>query len=125
MGTKLREEIWGGQIMGAAIRAKQAREVLKRRSVRPTSQKWGPDFNGTGCRSLPSDIDSRQKDAPASRLLGVGVAGAIWGAWTLGKFKRLRAYPSWLRLEPRRKRELPLGSISCYHETRLNQVVLT
>lgn len=71
--------------MGAAIRAKQAREVLKRRSVRPTAQKWWRDFNGKDCRSLPSDIDSRQKDGPGQWASRGGCGRGHLGCLDLGE----------------------------------------
>ena len=57
MGTKSREVIWGGQIMGAEIRAKHAREDAKkavREADRAEAEAWSVRMEGYGGPSQPS-----------------------------------------------------------------------
>jgi hypothetical protein len=57
MGTKSREVIWGGQIMGAAVRAKQAREDADkavRGADRAEAEAWSVRMEGYGGPCQPS-----------------------------------------------------------------------
>jgi hypothetical protein len=60
MGTKSREVIWGGQIMGAEIRARQAREESQkaaREADRAEARAWSLRMEGYGgpCAAVAND----------------------------------------------------------------------
>jgi hypothetical protein len=57
MGTKSREVIWGGQIMGAEIHARNARETAKkaaREADRAEAHAWSLRMEGYGGPAQPS-----------------------------------------------------------------------
>lgn len=57
MSTKSPEVIWGGQIMGAEIRAKRAREVAEkaaREADRAEAEAWSLRMEGYGGPAQPS-----------------------------------------------------------------------
>src|SRR5260221_8256745 len=57
MGTKSREVIWGGQIMGAEIHARHAREEAKkaaREADRAEAEAWSVRMEGYGGPAQPS-----------------------------------------------------------------------
>src|SRR3954469_18244550 len=57
MGTKSREVIWGGRIMGAKIRAQHAREVAQkavREADRAEAHAWSVRMEGYGGPAQPS-----------------------------------------------------------------------
>jgi Fe-S-cluster-containing hydrogenase component 2 len=57
MSTKSREVIWGGQIMGAKMRAKGAREAAKkaaREADRAEAEAWSLQMEGYGGPAQPS-----------------------------------------------------------------------
>jgi hypothetical protein len=57
MGTKSREVIWGGQIMGAKIRAQGAREAATtavREADRAEAYAWSVQMEGYGGPAQPS-----------------------------------------------------------------------
>jgi hypothetical protein len=58
MGTKSREVIWGGQIMGAKIHARHAREEAKkaaREADRAAAFAWSVQMDGYGGPAQPSE----------------------------------------------------------------------
>src|SRR5258705_1249040 len=57
MSTKSREVIWGGQIMGAKMRAESAREAAKkaiREADRAEAEAWSVRMEGYGGPAQPS-----------------------------------------------------------------------
>jgi hypothetical protein len=57
MSTKSREVIWGGQVMGAKIRAQGAREAAKkaaREADRAEAEAWSLQMEGYGGPAQPS-----------------------------------------------------------------------
>jgi len=57
MGTKSREVIWGGQVMGAAMHARQAREEARKaieEADRAEAHAWSVRMEGYGGPSQPS-----------------------------------------------------------------------
>ena len=59
MSTKSREVIWGGQIMGADIRARQAREDAQkaaREADRAEAHEWSLRMEGYGGPAQPSRL---------------------------------------------------------------------
>ena len=62
MSTKSREVIWGGQIMGADIHAKAARETAKkaiREADRAEAEAWSVRMEGYGGPAQPSPTITR------------------------------------------------------------------
>jgi hypothetical protein len=71
MGTKSREVIWGGRIIGAEIRAKGAREAAQkavRDADRAEAEAWSIRMEGYGGPAQP-----RQRSINASAV--------VWAGW--------------------------------------------
>ena len=66
MSTKSREVIWGGQIMGADIRARKARETAQqaaRKADRAEAEAWSIRMEGYGGPAQPSPTIGQCLDA--------------------------------------------------------------
>jgi hypothetical protein len=76
MGSKSREVIYGGRIIGATIRARERRKPRRMRSVKPTEQR--PSYG----RSKWKPMADRRSHHPIAQCLNGGYG------WSQGKCRR-------------------------------------
>ena len=89
MGTKSREAIWGGQILGAKIRARGAREAAQkaaREADRAEAYAWSVQWKATA-----GQHSHRQRSGNASTA---GLGGWMWNATAARRERACRSTPS-------------------------------
>ena len=100
MGTKSREVIWGGQIMGAEIHARHAREEAKkamREADRAEARAWSLRMEGYGGPAQPSPT------------LGQCIHGGL--GWLEVECNRCKTRASLPLYDIRRPRDTPLWKL--------------
>ena len=98
MSTKKREVIWGGQIMGADIRARNAREAANqalRDADRAEAQAWSLRMEGYGGPAQPSPTIGQCISGRLGWLEVECVSCKTRASLTLAAIRRPRDTPIW------------------------------